>query len=171
VLFDDTVLGNIRLGRPEATRAEVEAAARAAQCDAFVAALPDGYDTRIGEGGARLSGGERQRLSVARVLLKGAPILLLDEATASLDPENANLIQRAFGALLASGRTRTTVVVAHRLASVAGADQILVLDRGRVVERGTHGQLLAAGGPYRTLWDEQQRARGWRIGTPAAPDA
>ena len=140
VLFRDTVMENIRLGRRGATDAEVLAAAKAAQCDAFIRKLPQGYQTVIGENGATLSGGERQRISIARALLKDAPIVLLDEATASLDPENEVLIQQAISALVAE---KTVIVIAHRLQSIMSADNIIVLEDGRVAESGTHEQLLS----------------------------
>jgi ATP-binding cassette subfamily B protein len=148
-LFDDTVSANLRLARPGATDADLEAAARAARAHDFITALPQGYDTRIGERGALLSGGERQRLSVARAVLKDAPVVLLDEVTAHVDPENEAALQDALAGLVEG---RTIVVVAHRLSTVAGADQILVLDRGEIVERGRHHDLLAAAGCYARLW-------------------
>ena len=153
-------MNNIRLGRPDASVEEVEAAARAAQCHDFIARLPNGYDTLIGEGGSTLSGGEQQRLSIARAIIKDTPIILLDEATASLDPENEALIQHGFQALV---RDKTLVVIAHRLATIQHADQILVLDKGRIVERGRHADLLALNGLYARLWREQARAHGWKM--------
>jgi ATP-binding cassette subfamily B protein len=159
-LFHDTVLNNIRIGRASATMEDVIAAARAAQCHEFIMKLPQGYDSMIGEGGATLSGGEKQRLSIARAILKNAPIVLLDEATASLDPENEALIQRGFQALV---RSKTLVVIAHRLSTIRHADQILVIDTGRIVERGKHDDLIAAGGLYTKLWCEQERTHGWKI--------
>jgi ATP-binding cassette subfamily B protein IrtA len=148
-LFDDTVAANVRMGRPGATDEQVRDAARRARADEFIAGLPDGYGTRIGERGARLSGGERQRLSIARALLKDAPVVVLDEATAFVDPENEAALQDALTELV---RGRTLLVVAHRLSTVAGADQILVLDGGRVVEAGRHDDLVAAGGLYARMW-------------------
>jgi ATP-binding cassette subfamily B protein len=159
-LFHDTVLNNIRIGRPHATIEEVMAAARAAQCHEFIKRRPQGYDTIVGEGGSTLSGGEKQRLSIARAILKNAPIVLLDEATASLDPENEALIQRGFQALV---RAKTLVVIAHRLSTIRHADQILVIDKGRIVERGRHEELLAVNGLYAKLWREQERAHGWKV--------
>lgn len=166
VLFRETVEDNIRLGRPDATRGEVEAAARAARAHAFIQQLPQGYDTVLGEGGVDLSGGQRQRISIARALLLDAPILILDEATSSVDTENELLIQQAIGALT---RGRTVLVIAHRLWTIQHADQILVLDEGRIVERGSHAELLEAGGLYRKLWDTQQESRGWQL-APGEPD-
>lgn len=159
-LFHDTIEGNIRMGRPEATHEEVVAAARAAACHDFIMALPNGYDTLVGEGGSTLSGGEKQRISIARAILKDAPIILLDEATASLDPQNEVLIQQAISALV---EQKTVVVIAHRLQSICDADNIIVLDQGRVAEQGTHEQLLAKGGLYARLWQEQSRAEAWQL--------
>lgn len=159
-LFDDTLEANIRLGRPTATDAEVREAARAAGVDEIVQRLPAGWQTRVGEGGALLSGGERQRVSLARALVKDAPIVLLDEATSALDPEN----DRYIGATIRRLRQRATViVVAHRLQTVAEADQIMVLDDGGVTECGTHDELMRQGGRYAALWHNLNRAEGWRI--------
>jgi ATP-binding cassette, subfamily B, bacterial len=163
-LFNDSIRANIALGKPEASDAEIEAAARAARCHEFIAALPEGYATVVGEGGATLSGGEKQRLSIARALLKDAPIVLLDEATASVDPENEWLIQQAFDALAAE---KTVIVIAHRLATLQRADQILVLDGGRLVQQGTHTELIGQEGLYRCFWRERERARGWKLGAAA----
>lgn len=159
-LFRDTVAENIRLGRPDATADEIVAAAKAAACHDFILSLPDGYDTVIGEGGSTLSGGEKQRISIARAILSDAPIVFLDEATASLDPENEVLIQHAIDELV---KNKTVLVIAHRLQSVMNADEILVLDDGRIIEQGTHRSLLAAGGRYAALWENQQRAGSWKI--------
>lgn len=158
-LFHGTVAENIRLGRPDATQAEVEAAARAARAHDFIAALPEGYDTMLGERGLGLSGGERQRISIARAILKDAPILLLDEATAFADPENEALIQEAIADL---ARGRTVVVIAHRLHTIANSDEILVIDEGCIKERGTHADLLAAEGLFAKMWGAYEEARSFR---------
>ena len=150
-LFNDTVRNNIRYARPSAADQEVEAACRLANCDGFIRAMEQGYETEIGENGNRLSGGERQRLSVARAILKDSPILLLDEATASLDIENELLVKQAVAHLLRADKT--VVMIAHTLPIVKSADQILVLDGGRVAEAGTHDQLLAKGGKYAAMWE------------------
>lgn len=159
-LFAGTIFDNIAFGRPGADLAAVEAAARAAQAHDFIQALPGGYNTRVGEGGATLSGGERQRVSIARAILKDAPIVLLDEATAAIDPTNERAIQAALARLVAD---KTLIVVAHKLSTIRAADQILVLDRGAIVERGRHEPLLEAGGLYAQLWSHRTRAAGWRI--------
>jgi ATP-binding cassette subfamily B protein IrtB len=160
-LFPATVHDNIAFGRPDATRSDVVAAAREAQAHEFVSALSRGYDTPVGEGGALLSGGERQRVSIARAILKDAPVVLLDEATAALDATTERQVQTAL-ARLVSGRT--LLVVAHRLATIRHADQIVVLDHGRVAERGVHADLVAAGGLYARLWAERERAARWTLG-------
>ncbi|MGC2999979.1 ABC transporter ATP-binding protein [Streptomyces sp. G35A] len=159
-LFQGSILDNIRVGRPGAGDAEVREAARLAGVEEIVHRLPDGWDAQVGEGGALLSGGERQRVSIARAILKDAPIVLLDEATASLDPENERAVQDALSALTAG---RTLLVIAHRLQTVAAADQILFLDEGRVAERGTHAELVAADGRYASFWAERNRARDWSL--------
>jgi subfamily B ATP-binding cassette protein MsbA len=163
-LFDDTVRANIAFGRPGASEAEIVAAAKAAAAHDFIAALKDGYDTRVGTGGGRLSGGERQRLALARAFIKDAPILLLDEATSALDSESERLVQ---GALRNLKRGRTTLVIAHRLSTVRDADQIVVLDAGRVVETGSHEALVARGGAYARL-HRLQLADDGEAATPAA---
>lgn len=161
VLFDDTVMGNIRLGRAGATDEEVLAAARAAMCDEFVSRMPQGYDTVIGENGGRLSGGERQRISIARAILKDAPVVLLDEATASLDVENETQVQRALSRLLAG---KTVLVIAHRMRTVANADKIVVLKEGRVAEQGAPAELMAREeGLYRRMVELQTEASGWSL--------
>ena len=159
-LFTGSILENIRLGRPSATDDEVREAARVARVDEIVERLPGGWDAEVGEGGARLSGGERQRLSIARALLKDAPIVLLDEATAALDPINEAAVQDGLRALTAG---RTVLVIAHRLQTVVAADRIIVLDEGRIVEEGTHRELLDAGGRYAAFWASRTRAEGWRL--------
>ncbi|QDF06740.1 ABC transporter ATP-binding protein [Myxococcus xanthus] len=160
VLFSGTILENLRVGRPDASLEEVQRAARAARAHDFITALPNGYDTLLGEGGGTLSGGERQRLSIARAILKDAPIVLLDEATASVDASAEAEIQRAIDELV---RKKTVVVIAHRLRTVRRAHRIIVLDKGRVAESGTHDELLAKRGVYAALWLEQERAKGWRL--------
>jgi ATP-binding cassette subfamily B protein IrtB len=161
-LFDDTLEANIRAGRPDATDAEVREAARLAGVDEIVARLPHSWETRVGEGGTALSGGERQRVSIARAIVKNAPVVLLDEATAALDAENERYVRAALRTLM----TRSTLlVIAHRLPTVVAADQIVVLDDGGVAERGTHSELLASGGRYAAFWRERDRAKGWRLTT------
>ena len=160
VLFDDTVMENIRLGKRGATDEEVRAAARAANCDEFVRRLPKGYDTPIGENGAKLSGGERQRISIARALLKDAPIVLLDEATASLDVENETKVQGALSRLLTG---KTVLVIAHRMRTVAGADHIVVLENGRVAQQGSPAELMEQGGLYRRMVELQNQSAQWQL--------
>ena len=160
VLFDDTVMENIRLGKRGATDEEVRAAAKAANCDEFVHRLPQGYNTPIGENGAKLSGGERQRISIARALLKDAPIVLLDEATASLDVENETKVQGALSRLLVG---KTVLVIAHRMRTVEAADKIIVLADGRVAEEGTPAELINKNGLYHRMVDLQRQSAGWRL--------
>jgi ATP-binding cassette subfamily B protein len=159
-LFKDTIGNNIRVGKMDATSEEVEEAARKACCHEFITALPKGYDTPVGEGGCTLSGGEKQRVSIARALLKDAPIVLLDEATASLDPENETNVQRAINALVDN---KTVVTIAHRLKTVRGADKIIVLDNGSIVEMGRHDNMVSQEGLYHQLWTLQQQSAGWRM--------
>ena len=160
VLFNNTIMENIRLGRKGASDEEVLAAARAAQCEEFISRLPEGYQTRIGENGSTLSGGERQRLSIARALLKDAPIILMDEATASLDVENETLVQEAISNLV---KDKTVLIIAHRMRTVAGADQIIVLKDGCVAEQGTPEKLLEENGIYRHMTELQNRSLSWSL--------
>ena len=164
-LFPGTIFDNIAFGRPEASHDDVVAAARAARAHDFINALPEGYDTPVGEAGATLSGGERQRISVARAILKDAPIVLLDEATAALDATNERKLQEALASLT---RDKTVIVVAHRLSTIRTADQILVLEARRIVESGTHEALLEAGDLYRKRWSEREPAASWRLGRSAS---
>ena len=160
-LFHDTVRNNICFGKPDATEEEMIAAAKKACCHDFIMALPEGYDTVIGEGGGSLSGGEKQRISIARAILKNAPIIILDEATASVDPENEHLIQAAISELT---KGKTIVTIAHRLATIEQADQILVVDDGQIVQRGTHTELVAVPGKYKDFVDIRSQSEGWKIG-------
>ena len=160
-LFNDTVENNIRFGRPEASREEVVAAAKRARCHDFIMGLPQGYDTVLEEGGASLSGGERQRVSIARAIMKDAPIVILDEATSSVDPENEHLLMAAIAELT---RGKTLVTIAHRLNTVRDADQIIVVDGGRIVQRGTHEELMREQGIYRRFIEVRREAAGWRMG-------
>lgn len=160
-LFHDTVANNIRFGRPDAPIKDVIAAAKKACCHDFIMALPDGYDTIIGENGASLSGGEKQRLSIARAIMKDAPIIILDEATANVDPENEKDLMEAIQALT---REKTILMIAHRLKTVRNADQIFVIDKGKIVQRGTHEELMEQEGIYRRFVDSRRQAIGWKIG-------
>jgi ATP-binding cassette subfamily B protein len=159
VLFNDTVRYNIRYGRWDATDAEVEEAAANAQIDTFIRSSPKGYDTEVGERGLKLSGGEKQRVAIARTILKGPPILVLDEATSALDTHTEQEIQDALDRV---SRNRTTLVIAHRLSTIVAADEIIVLDKGVIVERGTHARLLAAHGLYASMWNRQREAEAAR---------
>lgn len=159
-LFEDTILNNIRFGKPEASMDEVREAARKACCHDFITALPEGYDTPVGEAGLSLSGGERQRISLARAILKDAPVIILDEATASVDPENERQMQEVFESLT---RNKTVIMIAHRLPTVQKADQIIVLDKGRIVQRGRHGELLAQDGLYADFVRIREQALGWSL--------
>jgi ATP-binding cassette subfamily B protein len=159
VLFNDTIRYNIRYGRWDASDAEVEEAARLAQIDHFIRMSPMGYETQVGERGLKLSGGEKQRVAIARTVLKAPPILVLDEATSALDTHTEHEIQ---GALERVAKNRTSLVIAHRLSTIVGADEIIVLDQGRIAERGTHAKLLAEGGLYASMWNRQREAEAAR---------
>lgn len=160
-LFNDSILNNIKFGKSDATFEETIASAKAAQCHEFIIKLPKGYETVIGEGGATLSGGEKQRIAIARAILKDAPIVLLDEATASVDPENEILIQKAIDLLVES---KTLIIIAHQLSTITKADQILVIDKGKIVAQGKHDDLITnTDGLYRRLWNSRQQARSWKI--------
>ena len=159
-LFNDTVRANICFGKPDATEAEMIAAAKKARCHDFIMKLPNGYDTVVGEGGGTLSGGEKQRISIARAILKNAPIIILDEATASIDPENEHLIQQAISELT---RGKTVITIAHRLATIKNADQILVVDDGKIAEAGKHDELIKNNGIYKRFTEIREKAEGWRI--------
>ena len=159
-LFNDTIFNNIKIGKKDATREEVINAAKTARCHEFIEKLPDGYDTMVGEGGATLSGGEKQRISIARAILKDTPIVLLDEATAFLDPENEKHVQEAIDELV---KSKTLIIIAHRLSTIVGADQILVLENGELTEQGKHEELITNDRFYSHLWKERQRAGGWKL--------
>ena len=160
VLFNDTIYNNIKIGKENATREEVIAAAKLAQCDEFIDRLPMGYDTIIGENGKTLSGGERQRLSIARAFLKDAPVILLDESTASIDPENETKIQEAIGKLI---KDKTVLIIAHKLRSIVECDKIVVLKEGYLVEEGTHNELLKRSGLYHRLYSLQNESMDWTV--------
>ena len=155
-LFDDTIMNNIRTGRPEASDEEVIAAAKAAGCDEFIKGLENGYETMVGAGGTALSGGERQRVTIARALLKDAPVVILDEATAYIDPENEAVIQKAVSNLV---RGKTLIVIAHRLVTIKDADKIYVFENGRIKEEGSHDELMTAGGLYCDMWNEMMSVK------------
>jgi ATP-binding cassette subfamily B protein IrtB len=159
-LFHDTIENNIKFGNPDATHAQVLEAAKRACCHDFVTALPDGYDTVVGEGGSTLSGGEKQRISIARAILKDAPIVILDEATSSVDPENEHTLLAAIGELT---KGKTLITIAHRLSTVRTADQILVIDRGKIVQKGTHNELARQDGIYRRFLKLRSESIGWRL--------
>lgn len=160
-LFNDTIANNIKFGKPDATMEEVEEAAKKACCHDFIIALPQGYNTVVGEGGATISGGEKQRISIARALLKDAPIIILDEATANVDPENESLLQDAIAQLT---RGKTIIMIAHRLKTVQSADQILVLEQGKIIQRGTHQELMKSGGLYSDFVRMREKSIGWKLG-------
>ena len=159
-LFRDTIENNIKFGFPEATHEQVVEAAKKACCHDFITALPDGYNTVIGEGGSTLSGGEKQRISIARAMLKDAPIILLDEATASVDPENEVHLQQAISALV---KNKTLIVIAHRLSTIRDADQVLVVDNGKIAQKGVHADLIQQKGIYQNFWNIRQKARNWKL--------
>ena len=159
-LFRDTIANNIRFGQPDAPMEQVIEAAKKARCHDFIMKLPQGYETVIGEAGGTLSGGERQRLSIARAMMKDAPIIILDEATANVDPENEQELMEAIDALT---HEKTVIMIAHRLKTVRRADQILVVDKGRLVQRGTHEELMAQGGIYRRFISGREQAVGWKL--------
>lgn len=159
-LFDESIRENIRMGRAGATDAEVETAARAAGCDDFISGLENGYDTVAGGGGAHLSGGERQRIAIARAMLKDAPVIILDEATANVDPENEDRLQKAIEALT---RDKTIIMIAHRLKTVRHADQILVIDHGKIVQQGKHEELISVPGIYADFVGGKRESAGWKL--------
>ena len=159
-LFEDTIENNIKFGKPEASREQVIEAAKKAMCHDFIEALPNGYDTLIGEGGASLSGGEKQRLSIARAILKDAPIIIFDEATANIDPENEDKLRLAIEALT---ENKTIIMIAHRLKTIRNADRILVLNGGVIEQSGTHEELMAQGGLYKKLITAKNESAGWKL--------
>ena len=159
-LFHDTIRANICFGKPDATEEEMIAAAKKARCHDFIMALPNGYDTVVGEGGGTLSGGEKQRISIACAMLKDAPVIILDEATASIDPENETKIQQAIGRLI---QNKTALIIAHKLRTVAGCDKIVVLDSGSVAEEGTHETLMEQKGLYYKLYTLQSESLVWKV--------
>lgn len=157
-LFNDTIANNIKFGNPNATYEDIVAAAKKARCHEFITSFPNGYETIVEEGGANLSGGEKQRISIARAILKNSPIIILDEATASIDPENEHMIQQAITELT---KGKTVIVIAHRLATIENADQILVIDNGKVVQKGTHQELIKQEGLYQRFISIREKAEGW----------
>lgn len=159
-LFEDTIENNIRIGRPDASHEEIVAAATAASCDEFISQLPEGYDTVVAEGGGSLSGGEKQRISIARAMLKDAPIVILDEATNALDAENEKSVIEAVSRLT---RNKTVIMIAHRMKTVRSADKILALEKGRIVQEGAHEQLIKESGLYRRFISNREKAREWTI--------
>ena len=159
-LFEDTIENNIKFGKPEASREQVIEAAKKAMCHDFIESLPNGYDTLIGEGGASLSGGEKQRLSIARAILKDAPIIIFDEATANIDPENEDKLRLAIEALT---ENKTIIMIAHRLKTIRNADRILVLNGGAIEQSGAHEELMAQGGLYKKLITAKNESAGWKL--------
>ena len=159
-LFKQSILDNIRMGNPSASDEQVIAAAKAAQCHEFISKLPDRYHTVVGTRGIHLSGGERQRIAIARAVIKGSPIIVLDEATAFSDPENEYLIQKAFENLM---QNKTVIIIAHRLSTILNADKILVMEKGHLIEEGTHDKLAAAGGRYAQMWNHYTKTIDWKI--------
>ncbi|MFQ9499585.1 ABC transporter ATP-binding protein, partial [Neglectibacter timonensis] len=164
-LFKQSILDNIRMGNSDATEEQVIAAAKAARCHEFIEQLPNGYQTVIGSTGVHLSGGERQRIAIARAIVKDAPIIVLDEATAFSDPENEYLIQKAFEKLI---QNKTVVMIAHRLSTIRNAGQILVMEKGHLIESGTHDELLKKGGKYAQMWSSYTESINWKISTGKA---
>ena len=159
-LFADTIENNIKFGRQDATHEEVVAAAKKACCHEFISQLPNGYNTVIGEGGSSLSGGQKQRISIARAIMKDAPVVILDEATANVDPENEKDLMDAIEALT---KEKTIIMIAHRLKTVRHADQIVVVDKGRIVQQGTHEQLMTQDGIYKRFVDAREQAVSWKL--------
>ncbi len=159
-LFHDSIRNNILFGKPDASEEEIIAAAKAARCHDFIMALPDGYNTVVGEGGSTLSGGEKQRISIARAILKDAPIIILDEATSSVDPENEQALLSAIAELT---KDKTLISIAHRLSTVENADQIIVIDQGRIVQQGTHQSLISQEGIYRNFLNLKLESAGWQL--------
>ena len=159
-LFNTSIKENIKIGNPNASDEEIIEAAKAASCHNFIMELKDGYDTKVGDGGGELSGGERQRITIARAILKQSKVIILDEATAFADPENEHLIQRALRDL-SSGKT--TLMIAHRMNTIKDADKILVLDKGKIAEEGTHDELMNKNGIYKKMWDEYKKSVNWKI--------
>ena len=159
-LFHDTIANNIRFGQRDASMEKVIAAAKKACCHDFISSLPDGYETVIGEGGASLSGGEKQRISIARAIMKDAPVIILDEATANVDPENERDLMAAINELT---KEKTVIMIAHRLKTVRNADQIIVLDKGRIAEQGKHDELIKSGGIYARFIDSRKKAVSWKL--------
>ncbi|MEA1885351.1 MAG: ATP-binding cassette domain-containing protein, partial [Thermotogota bacterium] len=159
-LFNDTIYNNIQFGNPNATHEQIIEASKKARCHEFISKLEKGYETILQEGGNSLSGGEKQRISIARAILKDAPIVLLDEATSSVDPENEKHIQNAISELV---KNKTLIVIAHRLSTVKNADQIVVLDDGKIIQKGKNEELIKTDGKYKDLWERRMKARSWQI--------